>query len=198
MKSGHFAHILSAIILAGTFSAQNAAAEPAPLPQTDFTAQWDVTGAPDQMKPSRFSYSSSLNKMRIDMNMEGQQMTVIRDMGNGSSLMWSSMMPGMAMRVDTGKDIKLEGEPTGRTDTVSGENCEIWLSHNAEVCITADGIPVRTIGGGVTATMTQIDRSAQDTGQFEAPAGMQVMDMPQGMGGLGGMGAGMPGMRMPF
>ena len=199
MKSVHFARILPAIAIAGAFSMQNAVAEPAPLPQTDFTAQWDLTGGPEQMQPSRITYSTSLNKMRVDMKMQGQEMTMIRDMGSGSALMWSSMMPGMAMRMDTAESMKLEGEPTGRTDSVSGEDCEIWLSNKAEVCITADGIPVRSSGEGFTATMTQIERSAQDAGQFEAPAGVQVMDMPKGMGAMGGMGAGMPGMpKLPF
>ena len=85
MKSVHFARILPAIAIAGAFSMQNAVAEPAPLPQTDFTAQWDLTGGPEQMQPSRITYSTSLNKMRVDMKMQGQEMTMIRDMGSGSS-----------------------------------------------------------------------------------------------------------------
>ena len=199
MKSVHFARFVAVTLIAGAFSTGNASAEPAPMPTTDFTAQWELTGGPDQMMPSRITYSHALNKMRIDMKMKDQEMTMIREMGSGRSLMWSSMMPSMAMRIDTGKETKLEGDRTGRSDTVSGESCEIWMAKEAEVCVTADGIPVRSVGNGFTATMTKIDRSAQDAGTFEAPAGVQVMDMPQGMGGMGAMGAGMPGMpKLPF
>lgn len=179
-----------------------ARAEPAPMPQTDFTATWQIEGEQlESMGPSRIAYSASLGKMRIDMSGSGQNMTIVRNMETGQALMWSDMMPGMAMQVDTGRNFTLEGERTGQRDAVNGEACEIWTSNGAQVCITADGIPVRSVGQGVTATMTQIDRSPQDAGDFAPPEGLQVMNLPKGAAGMGGgMGAGMgmPQGQFPF
>lgn len=171
--------------------------EPAPLPQTDFTAAWDLSGTPDQMGGSRITYSAELGKMRIDMNAQGQDMTIVRDMNSGQATMWSQMMPGMAMQMDQGERMRLEGQRTGQMDEVNGEPCEIWNSQGSQVCVTEDGIPVRSMGEGVTATMTGLDRSPQDTSLFEVPAGLQVMAMPKGMPGMA-PGAGMPGMKLPF
>ena len=126
------------------------------------------------------------------MTAEGQQMTMIRSMRDGVVTMWSSMQPGMAMRVDTDRSMRLEGERTGRRDTVNGEACEIWIASNGEVCVTDDGIPIRSSGKGTTATMVDLQRTAQDAGLFEPPAGMQVMTLPQIPGGA------MPGPKLPF
>ena len=79
MKSVHFARFVAVTLIAGAFSTGNASAEPAPMPTTDFTAQWELTGGPDQMMPSRITYSHALNKMRIHMKMKDQEMTMIRD-----------------------------------------------------------------------------------------------------------------------
>ncbi|MEM8877969.1 MAG: hypothetical protein AAGD23_08850 [Pseudomonadota bacterium] len=171
-----------------------AMAEQLPLPQTDFSAQWELQGAPEIDGPSRLTYSATLGKMRIDMQSEGQQMTMVRDLNGGESTMWSSMMPGMAMQMNTGADAIPNGQSTGQSDTVGGEACTVWQVEGSDICITADGIPVRSVGDGVTATMTSIDRSSQDAALFEPPAGVQVMPLPQGMPGMGGM----PNMALPF
>ena len=188
-------HCLAAATLLA--SAGAAHAEPAPKPQTDFTAAWQVSGTPAGSGPTRISYSSALGKMRIEMMAEGQPMTMIRDMNAGSMVMWSAMMPGMAMQVETGRKFDLEGQPTSETDTVSGEPCTIWLAYDAQVCVTADGIPVRTIGDGFSATMTEIERSPQEASLFAPPPGLQVMQMPRAAGGMM-PGAGMANVPLPF
>ncbi|MFN0262828.1 hypothetical protein ACKTEK_03020 [Tepidamorphus sp. 3E244] len=190
-----FTHRITPLAFAGAASlaAFSAAAEPAPTPETDFTAQWEITGTPvDSSKPTRMTYSSELKKMRIDMNMGPQSMTIVRDMTSGEAVMWSDMMPGMGMKVNAGEGFKLEGERTGRTDEVNGESCEIWTSHKMEICITDDGIPVKSEGRGVTATLKSLDRSPQDPEQFALPEGVEVMDMPSAMSGM------MPKPQLPF
>jgi hypothetical protein len=167
-------------------------AEP-PRPTVDFRGDWVLSDGKGMQITADMYYSADSQKMRIDMDQQGMSMSSVRDMESGETIMWSSQMPGMGMRMPTVKDTDFDGEPTADTKTIGNEICTIWKVKTVQVCLTEENIPLEATGEGFSASLENLERGAQDSTLFEVPAGLNIMDMPATMpGGL------KPGSGLPF
>lgn len=180
--------MLGAVLAASPLGAET------PYPKIDFKGDWALSDGAGTEVRAEMRYSAALMKMRIDMEQQGMGMTSVRQMPGGDMVMWSTQMPGMAMRLPTMHDEDLHAEPTGMTKTVGGEACTIWKMKTAEACLTDENIPLEVIGEGHVSTLTNVERAVQDPALFEIPAGLAIMDMPANLPG-GGMS---PGGGLPF
>ena len=172
-------------------------AETPPRPQVDFQGEWQIeqTGANLPMASMLMRYSADGAVMAMQMNQEGMEMNSIRYMDTGEMLMWTSAMPGMAMRMTLPEDeVTANAVKTDQRKDIDGESCTVWTVNETEVCLTDDGLPIESRFPGGVARLVNIDRSAQDGASFEPPAGLQIMDMPTGLGGqaMPGQGMGLP------
>jgi hypothetical protein len=177
-----------AAALALSLGATPALAEP-PYPTVDFQGEWVLSDDNGNLINAEMHYSAANKKMRIDMSQQGMEMTSVRDMESGEMIMWSSQMPGMAMRLPTMDINDFDGERSDEVRTIGSETCTVWTMKDVQACLTEENIPVETSGAGYSASLQNIQRTDQDVSLFAVPDGVTVMDMPANMPG-GGMGAG--------
>ncbi|MEO1198748.1 MAG: hypothetical protein AAFX39_05875 [Pseudomonadota bacterium] len=173
-------------------------AESPPLPQVDFQGDWQLQdGSGDMIQSMTMRYSVEEPVMAIFVSAEGMEMNAIRRMESGEMIMWTSAMPGMAMRMTIPQEeLTADATNTGRREEVNGEACTIWTANDAEVCVSDDGIPLESRFDGGVAQLVNIDRAPQDGASFGPPEGVQVMDLPANMLGenmpMPGEGFGLP------
>lgn len=188
-------HILAAALLA----AGPALATEPPMPTTDFTAQWSIEGD-GGVVAAILRYSVAEAAMRIDMTQQGMAMTSVHRLKERRALMWSDQMPGMAMRLQLPERTE-DIARTAETRSIGGETCTVHVTPEIRTCLTDDNIPLETVGDGFAMRVSDLRRERQDPALFSPPPGLQVLDMPAGMPGMGAPGGpGMPGgpTPMPF
>jgi hypothetical protein len=193
---------------ANLFLAENALAEPIPLPNVDFQAKATMMGK------MNMTLRQSAGKARVELQAAGMpQMTGIMDLKARKMLMIGAVpgMSNMALEIELGKDTGY-GQVIGNgrrvgTDTVVGEPCELWEMDEAKngtnggpviACLARDNIPLRTemtIEGKrrIVMEVTELKRERQDPALFAVPANVQVMKMPKGAAGALQSIPGMPG-----
>jgi hypothetical protein len=172
-----------------------AAAEPLPLPTTDYAAEGTFTGG------GKMVLRHHGGVMRMDMTMPGvgMPMTGYFDLLAKKALMVVATAAGrMAMEVNfadqAGFGVAVgQGEREGR-DTVAGEPCEVWridtgrAKEPVRACITEDGIALRTdtVVGGRKETVFEVSglsRAAQDPAEFRMPSDVPVVKLPMPLPG---------------
>ncbi len=186
------------IAISGILSLGRAAAEPVPLPTTDFEATATTLGGATMIM------HHSGDKARVEMDV-GITITGIMDLKTRKMFMIGAI-PGMSnMAVEVGIGDASYGQVYGNgkrvgEDTVAGEPCQLWQMDSAKaghdnkytdgpviVCLSQDHIPLRTqatIDGKLkTVTeITQLKRVKQDPSLFVMPKDVKVMKMPKGVG----------------
>jgi hypothetical protein len=186
------------IAVSGILSLGRAAAEPVPLPTTDFEATATTLGGATMIM------HHSGDKARVEMDV-GITITGIMDLKTRKMFMIGAI-PGMSnMAVEVGIGDASYGQVYGSgkrvgEDTVAGEPCQLWQMDSAKaghdnkytdgpviVCLSQDHIPLRTqatIDGKLkTVTeITQLKRVKQDPSLFVMPKDVKVMKMPKGVG----------------
>jgi hypothetical protein len=186
------------IAVSGILSLGRAAAEPVPLPTTDFEATATTLGGATMIM------HHSGDKARVEMDV-GITITGIMDLKTRKMFMIGAI-PGMSnMAVEVGIGDASYGQVYGNgkrvgEDTVAGEPCQLWQMDSAKaghdnkytdgpviVCLSQDHIPLRTqatIDGKLkTVTeITQLKRVKQDPSLFVMPKDVKVMKMPKGVG----------------
>lgn len=147
----------------------------------------------------RMAWLAGERKMRMDM---GPQGWMVVEQGEARAFMVMEQQR-MVMQMAGGGALEAMREPGAAArftregaDRVAGTPCTIWRieenNHSARVCMTQDGVMLRTLGAGgnreAQIEATAVAYGAQDPARFRIPQGYQVMQMPQGMPqGLPGM-----------
>jgi hypothetical protein len=186
------------IATAGILGLHPAAAEPVPLPTTDFEATATTLGG------ATMTMHHSGDKARIEMDV-GITITGIMDLKTRKMFMIGAIpgMSNMAVEVGIGEasygQVYGNGKRTGE-DTVAGERCELWEMDAAKaghdnkytsgpviVCLSQDHIPLRTQAMidrklKTITEITQLKRVKQDPALFVMPKDVKVMKMPKGVG----------------
>lgn len=183
--------LLKPLALALSMTASIAVADEAPKPTADFSGTMVMTGK-GQTFSMKMAYSVELDTMRTDISAQGMKMAAIRNMGDGTMIMWSNQMPNMAMRMNKTIATDLTAEKTGETREINGITCAVWKVKQAIACLTDDNIPLETAADGVTARMEDLKIGPQDQALFAPPSGVSVMDMPTQMPGMPDMSRGLP------
>lgn len=188
-----------------TFAGTQAEADSLPLPTVDYqaTAQVDAAG---QSHEVRMRHHEGLFMMEMDAG--GLPGKVIIDQEAGTGVMVMTVegatmvmdLPASQMDMAAGYDFGgAEIEPTGDTETVAGEECEIYRigdgsaesPNTGTACITEDGILMRLdamLANNASSRMEvrSLERAPQDPSLFAVPAGamrMRMDDMMQGVPG---------------
>ena len=167
------------------------------LTHAAYRAEANITGPNGQTLPIVMIRDGG--RMRMEMNTGEGATAVISNAQTGESIIVTTAMGRtMAMRAsgdqfeDPAKEWQAEVASTAtRTGScsVAGESGSEWThqsdGHTNTACVTSDGIILRaTEDGRTTWEATRVTRGPQDASLFEAPAGVEVMD-------LGNMGAAM-------
>lgn len=163
----------------------------APKPKIDFSGDMIVTGQEKEIVIS-MRYSVSLDKMRTEMKTGGVEMAGVRDMADGTIVLWSNQMPNMAMRIQGPTDAEIDAENTGETRRIDGISCTVWKVKQATACLTDDNIMLESEAEGMTAKMTNLQIAKQDESLFAPPPGTNVMVMPGNIEGLPDFAKGLP------
>jgi hypothetical protein len=171
-----------------------AAAQPAPqvTPTRDVAVTYRISGA-GPVQSMRWSWLVSEQLMRMDM--EGNPGWVLINLREESALIVIEPQR-MAMRVPR-EQAALLGPNAMReqarftrlgTATVAGVPCTTWRVEArqgaGEACITEDGVLLRGRGrvGQGDLEAIEVRYAPQDRARFRVPEGLQVMDMPSGLG----------------
>lgn len=184
-----------------------AAADPLPLPATDFALKAKSRGG------SEIDLVHSAGKMRVEVESpKGPgNMVGILDLKGNRMVMLVPNMSSKAVEIELPTDYSLgtiSGAATGTrmgADQVAGQPCDLWKVDTPQdkgagatvACITPDGIALRTeteIKGKkeVVFEAVSLTRGPQDPKAFQLPPGVQVIKVPKSAMGLPGLG-GMPG-----
>lgn len=185
--------VLAAMLCLAGGAAQ---AETLPMPQTDFALKAKV------QQGTTMDLARSGNRLRI--HLEGGKMPApvlgIIDLKSFKMLMMLPDMPNAAVEAEVPPAYRSafprgEGEKVG-ADQVAGIDCEVWrveksadLKTPAFVCITADGIPLRTEVESkgkrqLVYEATALVRAPQKPDLFVPPPGTQVLKVPPGAANL--------------
>lgn len=181
---------------------------PAITPARDVAVIYRVSGEGQPAGDMRMSWLAARNLMRMDM--PGGQGWVVLDTAAGSAFLANDAqrmvmdMPatGVAARMTPGANARFTREGNAR---IANTDCVNWRmeeqGQTARVCMTADGVMLRTEslgapgpGRGVMEA-TSVTYGPQDAARFQRPAGYQGLQLP-GLGGgaAGGAPAGAQGM----
>ena len=166
--------VAAALVCAGA-----AVAEPMPLPRVDFDGEWQINSA-NSMSKAHVYYSAALSVFRIDMTTSGGETSMVRDMAKGQALVWGGLGDGVAMKFSVpsqNSDVKA----TGDINDVDGEECEYWKGEDLKVCLSQDGIALRTVAHGRIVQLRNLERKDQDAALFALPDGLQLIEMPSDM-----------------
>lgn len=175
-----------------------AAAEPLPLPTTDFALKAKLRSG------AGLDLAHSGGRMRAEMTKPGIPAAMVGfiDLPERRITLLVPAMPNMAVETDIPLEYSVgalaaDGARTGQSGVVAGEPCDLWQVPPqtgtgigpTTLCITADGITLRTeaeIKGKTHSVyeVTQLSRSPQPPELFRLPPGLQVMKVPKGKGGL--------------
>ncbi|MEP9376584.1 hypothetical protein ABLE91_07725 [Aquabacter sp. CN5-332] len=176
--------------------AVTAAADPLPVPETDFALKAKLQqGATMEMAHS----GAKIRVLISGPNLPASTLGII-DMKRGKMLMMLPDVPKAAVEADVPPAYRaamLKGEGTRMgPGEVAGQPCEIWRVDKSEAvggpafaCITADGIPLRTeveVKGKrqIAYEAMSVTRAPQDPALFRLPPGTQTLKIPPGAAGL--------------
>lgn len=200
VSSASSARALAVAMLSAAVWTSAASAEPLPLPRIDY-----------QSTARTFNDGTAVvrhrqGKMRLELELPAipQPVVGIIDL-NTKKMVLLVPIPGlsnMAVEIDFGDEAMFgqvigEGRRVGE-DRVAGEPCTLWEvsgkkeKERAVVCIAADNIPLRTqatIEGKVQTIfeVTELRREPQKASDFELPAGVRAIKLPQGLKGIPGL-----------
>ncbi len=166
-------------------AAHAGAAEP-PYPTTDFSGTWVIQDGNGNEVQAGMHYSASQKAMRMELAPGGMDMHAIRHMDTGDTVVWSSQMGGMGMRLKTPTEVDVDIEPTGETDSVDGESCKVWRVEGGTACLADGNVPLRTKVEGATAELHDLKRGPQDASLFEPPADLNIISIKE-LKGLDGL-----------
>ena len=200
MRYSLISGVLFSLGITAVLGAGSAVAEPVPLPTMDFQVKARTMG-----KGEMTLHHQAAGKTRVEMQLPSMPEIVgIIDLKTRKMLMIGAIpgMSSMAIEVGLGHGAQY-GQVIGNghrvgTATVAGENCDLWQMDEAKdhkhggpitVCLSRDHIPLRTemMKDGkqrILMEVTEIERVPQDPSLFVVPAGVQVIKMPKGLGGL--------------
>lgn len=206
------ASLLVGTLAWGVALAGFAAADPLPLPSTDFALTANLT------RGGTMDLAHSQSKMRVQMNNPNAPgpMIGLIDLQARKMIMMMPNVKNMAIEIEIPPEYSIgalsgNGTRVGQSE-VAGEPCDLWKvepqanlgSVATTACITTDGIALRTeaeIKGKrqVVYEATQVTRAPQDPSLFELPKDVQVVKVPKGkLGGalgLPGLGGAIPALR---
>lgn len=169
-----------------------AAAEPLPQPAVEFMAKGTLAGRGD------LTMRHKEGKLRMDMSVSGApvSMSGIIDVAARKALMIMPLATKTAIEIEFGSDANLghmvgDGKMTGSA-MVAGEKCNLWevnapkAQGPAIVCITADGIGLRTevLANGQRHTImeiTELSRGRQDPELFSLPPDTKIIKPPSNL-----------------
>lgn len=191
--------LLGSSLLLGATMAGPAAADPLPLPSTDFALKASLK------RGGTMDLAHSGSKMRVEMHNPKAKSPIIGliDLKDRKMVMMMPNVANLAIEIDIPPQYALaamkgEGTRVGQ-DQVAGETCDLWKVNAQEdkpnapevtACITQDGIAMRTeteINGKpqVLYEVTELTRGPQDPKLFKLPDDVQVMKVDKGkLGGL--------------
>lgn len=200
------------LVLAASMAVPSAQAADVLRPRVDYSATYRID--PDGMV---MTMSHHNGKMRIDTDEGGRPATIIMDPAKRVMVM---LAEGMAMKMSMDQPMPGKGPSTSPADVVNGArytpvplgtktivglSCTVYEAFcetpgqkpvRSEVCLTEDMVMLEAVskdqGQPYVMVATSVSLKAQAAGRFEVPAGVEVMDMTQMLGGLGAMGV--PGM----
>ncbi|WP_127090949.1 hypothetical protein [Aquabacter cavernae] len=185
-----------ASVAALCLSATAAFAEQLPVPQTDFALKAKV------QQGVAMELAQSGGRLRIHLS--GGKMPApvlgIIDLKRYKMLMMLPDIPKAAVEAEVPPAYRTafprgEGEKIG-VGQAAGEACDVWrveksadLETPAFVCITADGIPLRTEVESkgkkqLVYEATFVSRAPQSADLFAPPPGTQIMKVPPGAANL--------------
>jgi len=189
-----------ALTLAGLLAAWPAWAQPAPgqanpdRPLIQPTRDVDITY---RLGPAgiqeRMRWSATLHLQRVDPPTPGlyaivdsvsRRLTVVRS-SDHTVLQLDSAPPGPAAALDDPATRFRRGGP----DQVDGIACTNWQTtdsygQDTVVCLTADGVLLRAVGGGrILLQAVSVSFAPLDPSAFQIPAGYAVVPLPPVHGG---------------
>lgn len=185
-----------AVVTALSLCASAALAAPLPLPQADFALKAKV------QQGATMDLAQSGGRLRIHLS--GGKMLApvlgIIDLKRFKMLMMLPDIPKAAVEAEVPPAYRTafprgDGERIG-TDQVAGEACDVWrveksadLETPAFVCITPDGIPLRTEVESkgkkqMVYEATALTRGPQNPDLFVPPPGTQILKVPPGAANL--------------
>lgn len=195
-------HTLLLICLSTPALAQD---RPAITPTSDVAVTYRVSGEGQPAGEMRMSWLAARNLMRMDM--PGGQGWIVVDMAAGSAFLANDAqrmvmeMPatGVSARMTPSVNARFTREGNAR---VANTDCVNWRMEEqgqaARVCMTADGVMLRTEslgapgpGRGVMEA-TSVAYGPQHAARFQRPTGYQGLQLPGLGGGAPGAGQGMP------
>jgi hypothetical protein len=171
--------------------------EPLPIPAVDFEVHYDVWDTPFHAPMRAFARHSG-GRYRVDRDIIGGMISTTafaREGGQGATIFMEAGAKRAAFQVaDPTRDPvfaswrERSGTRTGETEMI-GERCVVWThagdvppAMRTEVCLTADGIPLRA---ALVRTpriplmrALHLQRRRQDPALFTVPAGIAVQDVP--------------------
>jgi len=192
----------TAPLLALALALPAAAQEPPRIPTRDYAAVYAMTGfgseAPQTMQ---VSFSAATKRQRIDMPSEGQNLSMIVELG-GRRMWMLEHGSRVAMELGAGAgpvgDLPFsrieEGATVTRigTDRVLGHACTVYRVASqgrpqGTACVTEHGIMLRGAfeGDGERGRMeaTRISFDRQPAERFEVPPGYRNLQLPAGAAG---------------
>jgi hypothetical protein len=180
---------LAALLLAtATACAQPAAERPANLqPTRDVAVSYRVTG-PEQGE-MRVTFSAAAEAIRTDYAGFGPPGPVIADIRNRRVVMLLEDQRMARIHLLSEPEIRTfrEPEPGTRftrlgTERIAGHACTLWRITPAmpgappvTMCLTEDGVMLRTEEGEQRAEAVQVTYAPQDPALFRIPQGWQVV-----------------------
>ncbi|MEW6256165.1 MAG: hypothetical protein AB1592_09420 [Pseudomonadota bacterium] len=187
---------LLALSFACLADARRADAAPLPLPQVDFALKAKVQQG--------VAMDLAQSGARLRIHLSGGKLPApvlgIVDLRSYKMIMMLPDMPGSAVEAEVPPEYRRafprgEGEPVG-ADQVAGNPCDVWrveksadLQTPAFVCITPDGIPLRTEIESkgqrqLVYEATSLTRAPQPASLFAPPPGTQILKVPPGAANL--------------
>lgn len=170
---------------------------PLPFPSVDFELDGRLGVAGGAGAGTLVVLRHGAGKLRIEYQAFGAKGFMLLTRGSDIGTMVMVQPPNHAVAMDFDVTKPMPGHSTGMgiwwfsmgarggADRVLGEPCEWWHTNLGEplrTCITADGIPIKTVretDGETQWQVERLERRLQDPAQFAVPANAQRMQAPQ-------------------
>ncbi|MBW8270954.1 DUF4412 domain-containing protein [Caldovatus aquaticus] len=179
---------LALLLAAGPARAQPGAERPANLqPTRDVAVTYRVTGA--EQGEMRITYSAAAEAIRTDFSGFGPPGPVIADIRNRRMVLLLAAERTARIHLLSEPEIRTfrQPEPGTRfqrlgTERIAGHPCTVWRIAPAmpgappvAMCLTEDGVMLRTEEAGQRAEAVQVTCAPQDPALFRIPEGWQVV-----------------------
>ncbi|MBY0337682.1 MAG: DUF4412 domain-containing protein [Acetobacteraceae bacterium] len=189
--------LLPALLLLATPSLPGGAfaqERPTVTPTRDVSVVYRVTGTmPDgrtETGEMRMSWLTAQGLLRMDMP-GGQGWMLVDTRNNGGFMVMEQMRAILALPPGSDPSRRLSASQTARftregSDRVANVSCTNWRvedrGEQARMCVTDDGVVVRSSGGpranGGTLEALRVEYGGQDPARFRRPEGYQNVQIP--------------------